>query len=178
MPTIGHVAVGLAAGRMLARDPEELRPAMFTGACLAVLPDLDWIGALSGIPPYGLWSHRGLCHSLLGAVVLGLCYALLNGRRWRAGKRAVALWAIATVASHGMLDMVNRGGIVLWLWPLVDGYLSAPWQPIPSVENLSVLFSGRIVTILLAELAIFSPALVYAFQTSPPRRSSPAAQDG
>ena len=72
MPTIGHVAVGLAAGRMFARDPTRPAPAMIGGSLLALAPDLDILGPLTGAPPGSPLDHRGALHSVLTALLIGL----------------------------------------------------------------------------------------------------------
>lgn len=39
----------------------------------SILPDIDSIGFLMGVPYGNLWGHRGMTHSLVFSAVLALC---------------------------------------------------------------------------------------------------------
>jgi len=101
MPSVGHVAVGLAAGRLQAGDGPRLRPTLvITG--LSLFPDLDVLGwSVRWSRHFPLW-HRGASHSLvLAACAAVLGTFLLDRRR---GVAITFLLAFATAASHGLLD--------------------------------------------------------------------------
>ncbi len=131
MPTIGHLAVGLAASRLAERPGTGMTRvvALFVGA--AYLPDVDGIGAFCGVPYGAAFGHRGAFHSLaFAAVCIFFAYAL--PRSPARGRMALSLAVGAVVASHGILDAFTDGGMgVALFWPLSSNRYFAPWRPIP-----------------------------------------------
>jgi inner membrane protein len=164
VPTIGHLAAGYLAGQVLARDPTIPRGrALGAGVGLACAPDLDLIGALFGTSPWSPWVHRGASHSLLAATVLGLGTGLLLARRWGLPRLRTMGWAVATVASHLALDLLNRDSKVEVLWPWDPQFLPFPWQPIPGVDKVTDLLTFRGLPVLGAEAALFAPILLLGY---------------
>lgn len=162
MPTIGHLAVGLAAGRYIARNDEEVPKAMGLGMALATLPDWDLLSNFVTGTHDTMAGHRGAVHSLLAAAVIGVSVGLwLGPRLW--GRSRTAAWAVATIASHGVLDVFNVGSKVALLWPWNDRFITVPWQFIPGVLSTADLLTSQVVPVLLAEAVIFSPFVLYAF---------------
>ena len=97
MASIGHIAVGLAAAR--AYDPERPPrwPAMVAWSALSLLPDIDVVGFLRGVPYGAPWGHRGATHSLTlaiaGGVAVGVRGSLVQASgaahgRVRGGRRS------------------------------------------------------------------------------------------
>ncbi|MEZ4338101.1 MAG: metal-dependent hydrolase [Sandaracinaceae bacterium] len=162
MASLGHVAVGLAAGRLHARE----RPVKWMGAfaLLSLAPDLDVIGFSFGIPYEAALGHRGASHSLLVGL-LGLACALAPGpQRLRAG-----LLGAGVLLSHGVLDALTTGGLgVAFFWPFDDTRFFFPLRPIPVAPIGRGMVSGRGLYVLAAEALLFSPALLYALW---PRRA-------
>jgi len=119
MATLGHVAVGVVAARWRAsqRGAPPIALSMLGLSTLSVLPDADVVAFTLGIPYPHPFGHRGLTHSLLFAVFVGLLVAL--GLRLR--HRPVlldALLATVVVASHGVLDAMTTGGLgIEFFWP-------------------------------------------------------------
>lgn len=162
MPTIGHLAVGLAAGRFIARNDQEVPKAMGLGVALATLPDWDLLSNFVTGTHDTMAGHRGAVHSLLAAAVIGVSVGIwLGPRLW--GRSRTAAWAVATVASHGILDVFNAGSKVALFWPWYDRFVTVPWQFIPGVLNTGDLLTMQVVPVLLAETVIFSPFVLYAF---------------
>lgn len=118
MPDLGHVAVGLYAARVRGGRPPARGRALRAGlalSALSLLPDGDLIGRLFGVPDASILGHRGFMHSLAAALVAA--FAVWLWRRREAPRDA--LWAFAVMASHGALDMLDRGRLgVAYLWPL------------------------------------------------------------
>jgi hypothetical protein len=80
MASIGHIAVGMAAGRLLQTriDPSvNARRWMVALALLSLVPDLDVIGFWLGIEYEDPFGHRGATHSIAFAVIAGLIGAAL-----------------------------------------------------------------------------------------------------
>ncbi len=166
MASLGHVAVGLAAGRLHARDRPVKWMAAFT--VLSLAPDLDVIGFSFGIPYEAALGHRGASHSLLVGL-LGLACALAPGpHRWRAG-----LLGALVLTSHGVLDAMTTGGHGIgFLWPFDDTRYFLPARPIPVAPIGRGMLSLRGLYVLSVEALIFSPLLLYALW---PRRSRGAS---
>jgi inner membrane protein len=163
VPTVGHLAVGLAGWRLHGRVHQPVRPALVYTA-LATFQDLDlflphaWGGG---------WVHRGALHSPAVALVAAAIGLLLL---WDHGDRAkIFLLAFATAASHGLLDTLTRGGVgVMLLWPLSLARFESPWEPLPPSPFSTRHGSPRFLLRLAYEALFFAPLFLWALW---PRRS-------
>ena len=165
MATLGHVAVGVVAARWRSSRPgaPPLATSMIGLVALSVLPDADFLAFRLGIPYSNPYGHRGMTHSLLFAVLVGLVVALgLRSRR-----RPVlgdALLTTLVVASHGVLDAFTTGGLgIEFLWPFDTDRFFAPWRFIPVAPLGARMLSARGLSVLLFEAVLFLPAWLYAF---------------
>src|SRR5688572_9983511 len=105
MASLGHVAVGIAAGRLFGADkPRQLAAVMLGFSALSLLPDLDAVGFTLGDAYADPWGHRGATHSLVFAAAAGLAAGLLVWAWGGASSRRAAGYAAAVVASHPLLD--------------------------------------------------------------------------
>ena len=168
MPTVmTHAVVGIAAStvftatRPLAarshRRPQ--RRFWIASALLPVLPDLDVLGLLVGIPFYSMWGHRGISHSLAAALVLGViaaCACRASGARLP----VLSLYFVIVAASHGVLDALTNGGPgVAFFAPFDATRYFFPWRPIPVSPLASHFFSEWGWRVFASELAmIWLPA--------------------
>jgi len=114
-----HSLVGLAAAKAgLGR----LSP-YATAVCVAAanLPDAD-IVARAGGPSYYLAHHRGITHSIVGTLALGVAFPVLfvvaerlfarrRGREPRARLKGLMLCSLLLIASHPLLDWTNSYGV-------------------------------------------------------------------
>src|SRR5688572_7840189 len=77
MASIGHLAIGLSAGRLYARG-ERVRvvAAMVAFAAASLLPDADVILHRFGVHYDDPLGHRGATHSLVFAVAAGVMAAI------------------------------------------------------------------------------------------------------
>ena len=167
MASLGHIAVGLAAGRTWAGA--RAGNAMLVLSMLSLFPDIDVVGMALGVPYGAPWGHRGATHSLVAAVLLGLAAPLLVRTR---GRRAVAmaLLVAAVVASHGLLDAMTDGGKgVALLWPFTTRRIFFPWRPIPVAPIGVGLLSVDGLEVMAWEAVVFLPLFVFALW---PRRAS------
>lgn len=168
MASIGHVAIGLAAGRLYAA-PLDLRgrlvPAMAAFSALSLLPDADVVGFALGVRYADPFGHRGASHSLVAALLVGIVAGLVAGSA-RLPAARTALFAAVVVASHGLADALTDGGLgVALLWPFSTARLFAPWRPIP-VAPLGIRFiSERGLRVAAMEALYFLPFFVYALWT-------------
>lgn len=162
MPTIiTHTAVPLALGLGLGSKVIP-RPLMWAGVAASMLPDVDVIGLKLGIAYANDMGHRGVTHSLVFALAVGLLAYLfaarLKARPWLAG-----LFVFVACASHGLLDMCTNGGLgIAYFWPFSHQRYFLPWHAI-QVSPLSVhrVLSARIGVVALSELRwVWLPALL------------------
>jgi len=161
MPSIGHVAVGLAVAR-LERKPEAIgMNAWRVGlVALSALPDLDVIGFALGIPYAAPWGHRGAAHSLAVAGLCGLACAA-GARGWRAGAVRMGIVGGLVTASHGLLDTLTDGGLgIALLWPWSSHRFFAPWRPIPVAPIGAAMLSARGLEVVATEAVLFLPLFV------------------
>ena len=153
MPTIlTHAAVPLALSLGLGSRivPPRL---LIAGVLAAMLPDLDVLAFLLHIPYADNFGHRGISHSLLFALSVGLL-ALLAAPQLRCSRWLAFAFMSLAGASHGLLDMFTNGGlgVALW-WPWSAERLFMPWQVIEvSPLTLQRLLSPRGVAVLQSEL--------------------------
>jgi len=170
MPSIGHVMMGLAAGRLQARRPRELAGSMVLFALVSLLPDLDVVAFSLGIPYQATFGHRGASHSVGMAAVVAAALALA-ARAVRRSPWRIGLTAFGALVAHDLADALTDGGLgAALLWPLSDRRIFLPWRPIPVAPiGLLRLLSAHGLGIMLAELVLFSPFLAYALW---PRRAS------
>ena len=160
MAGLGHIAVGMAAAKVLRREPSVsigfARAAVVLSA-LSMAPDLDVIGFAFGIPYEAPLGHRGASHSVVAAIVIGLLCAAIPGWGGASRRRVFAIVA-ATVASHGLLDTLTDGGRgVALLWPFDVARYFAPVRPIPVSPIGAGLLSIRGGYVVLVELVVFAP---------------------
>src|SRR3954452_14941151 len=120
MASIGHVAVGLAAGRAWAGNQgtvKRLRWAMFGFSVLSLFPDADVISFALGISYDEPWGHRGATHSIVFALLLALV-TLGVAQALKLPKGRTFLVAAIVAVSHGLLDCLTNGGLGCALaWP-------------------------------------------------------------
>jgi inner membrane protein len=163
MPSIGHLAVGLAAARVHP-SPKLIRQAIWAALLVAFsfLPDVDVIAFDLRIPYGAPFGHRGALHSLTLAMLLAAVVAVparLGGASaWRFG-----LVVAAVLVSHDLLDTLTDGGRGIALfWPFSSRRVFAPWRPIPVAPiGLNVL-SVRGLRVMLREALLFLPLFVVA----------------
>ena len=178
MPSLGHVAVGLAAGRLWTRlggkrssdrqGTKALARAMATFTALSVAPDLDVVAFRLGIPYSAPFGHRGAAHSICAALALASVAALatrLTPEQCAAGQTRTRLWLLCAfvAASHGLLDTLTDGGLgVALLWPLSNDRYFAPWTPIPVAPIGARMLTTVGLSVVLTEALQFAPLLVWS----------------
>jgi len=163
MASLGHVALGMAAARLHDNARPSLSSMTFWSA-LSLLPDVDVIGFPLGVQYGDPWGHRGATHSLVFAVAAGLV-AGVAGRRVTRERARTAIVASAVLVSHGLLDTMTDGGLgCALLWPFDLTRYFAPWRPIPVAPIGLGMLSAYGLIVVLVELAMFAPALLFALR--------------
>ena len=164
MASIGHVAVGLAAARAFQRDRPLRWPSMVFWSALSLLPDIDVVGFVRGVPYGAPWGHRGATHSLTLALAGGVV-AGVAARLFRRPALRTAAFAAVVLASHGLLDTLTDGGLgAALLWPFSLTRYFAPWNPIPVAPIGLDFFTLDGATVALSEVALFLPLWLFAFR--------------
>jgi inner membrane protein len=164
----GHIAVGLASGRLFADPRARRRRAWLTIAgavALAMLPDSDLLPVWLGVRDHGLCGHRGILHTPLFAIAVGLTAFLIC--RARGSSRAIRAGLVATllVASHGLLDaMAQDGRGILFAWPFSEQRFHLPWRWIPDAPTGLRLFTHIGMRHLGLEFVYFFPLVVYTLR--------------
>lgn len=122
------------------------------------------IGFKLGIAYADSMGHRGITHSLLFALILGVLGFLLakrlNVRPWVAG-----LFVFISCVSHGLLDTCTNGGLgVAFLWPFSHERYFLPWHFIRVAPlSLDKLFSSWGQHMLYSELHyVWLPCVLFA----------------
>ncbi len=160
MPSIGHLAVGLAAARRT-REASGFRLPLLLCA-VSLLPDADAIGFAYGVRYAAPWGHRGATHSLAFALGLALLAAPLS-RFFKLSKLRLFTLVLCVAASHGLLDTLTDGGRgIALLWPFKNTRFFAPWRPIPVAPIGARILSPRGVYVVGYELVLFAPLFIYA----------------
>ena len=165
MPSIGHVAIGMAAARYDCRADATrgtLVAAMLFWSALSLLPDADVIGFQFGVAYGDPWGHRGASHSpvfaMLGGCAIGLVASALHLPGWRTG-----ILAALVLASHGLLDTLTDGGLgCALLWPFSDERFFAPWRPLPVAPIGRAFLSSWGLHVAFWEAVVFAPFFIYA----------------
>jgi inner membrane protein len=160
MPDVGHVAVGLAAARAYERRDAWTWRAGIAFSVLSLLPDADIpVSAALHAPWNTPLGHRGWTHSLFFA-------ALVAAGVWAfSRRRRLTLFAFLVVASHGALDMLDRGRLgVEYLWPLSAKNYFWPLRVLPGGEPPGGLWSWAEARQVLVGTLWFVPCFAYAFQ--------------
>lgn len=173
MASLGHIAVGMAAGRALTPRGQNPTRAMLALSALSMWPDVDVIGFRFGVDYGDPFGHRGATHSSVVALAIGLSIYL--ALRWRRSKtpEKTALVATLVALSHGWLDTMTHGGGlgVALLWPFSNHRFWAPFRPIPIAPIGLELFTQHGIAVMIAESILFTPFWIYALW---PRRPRPA----
>lgn len=152
--------MGLAAARAYDRRGEWTWRAGAAFAALSLLPDADIPVSVALHAPWNTpLGHRGWTHSLCFALLVGAGAWLLTRRR------RAALFAFAVVASHGALDMLDKGRLgVEYLWPLSARNWFWPLRFLPGGEPPGGLWSLAEARQVLVGALWFLPCFAYAFQ--------------
>jgi inner membrane protein len=164
--SIGHVAVGMAMARayLPAGTPTaKLAKTMAVFGAISMLPDLDVVSFSLGIPYSHPWGHRGATHSICFALMFGaVVWLLLRGKDLPRAR--TTLFVTVLMITHGLLDALTDGGLgaeLLWPFTTVRIFFE-PFNRIPVAPIGTGMLSARGVSVVLTELLLFSPFLLYA----------------
>ncbi len=155
-----HFVVGAALGQ--AAGPELRRDWRFWTAAVvcSALPDIDVIGFGFGVRYGDLWGHRGMTHSILFALAIGIAVGIAFGGSWTARIGQSLLFFVISI-SHGLLDAMTNGGLgIAFFSPFDPTRYFFPWRPILVSPIGAGFFSERGVAVLRSEFTWVWPAAI------------------
>jgi inner membrane protein len=164
MPTIfSHAIFASALGKAYASEDQPLRFWILTAAC-AMLPDADAIGFAFGVRYGSMWGHRGLTHSIVFALLVGLVVGMFafGERSTTPGRLQLVLYFSLVTLSHPLLDALTNGGMGVALFaPFSAERYFFPWRPIEVSPIGMRFFSVRGLEVLASEIIwVWLPALL------------------
>lgn len=176
MPTaFTHALVG---GAFVQAAPPGIsqRKAFILLVMLAILPDLDVIAFLIGIPYAHPLGHRGFFHSIPFAATASFFVCLvsvpgpsrLTGRLWR-----LFFVAFLAASSHGILDAATDAGLGIGLFiPFYPERVFFEFRPIrTSPINPAAFFQQRSLSVLWSEVVwVWMPLFVVTALTQIAKR--------
>jgi len=151
LPTlISHALVGFVAGNIVS-NKKLLKKFWFFSIICPILPDLDGIGFVLGIPYADFWGHRGFFHSIFFAFILSILVVIIFFRKELCGFPTIfkksgfwlTLYFFIITASHGILDAFTSGGLgIALLSPFDNTRYFFPITPIKvSPISITAFFS-------------------------------------
>ena len=152
----GHIAVAYAMGKTIRPQFQTARFWWLTVVC-CLLPDVDVMGLVLGIPYEHVMGHRGFSHSLLFAVVVAalmpgvvIPHLLFRSRPYG----VLVLYFSCVTMAHGMLDSMTDGGLgIAFFAPFDSTRYFFPWRPLTvSPIGISSFFSKWGMGALMSEL--------------------------
>ena len=168
MASLGHLAVGLLAGRVqndgrtLQARPRSCTTTLIGFSLMAMLPDADVFLTPLGSHDSIVSGHRGASHSLLMAASIAIAGGLLARRYGWSGIRTM-LAVMLAIGSHGLLDALGEGGRAIPLfWPLSDHRFRAPWQFLPDAPRGLKFISWHGLVDAVLEFVYFLPVIILA----------------
>jgi inner membrane protein len=152
----GHIVVAFAMGKTIRSEFHTSKFWWLTVAC-CLLPDVDVIGLVLGIPYEHVMGHRGFSHSLFFAVMVGILVPRLAVPHLPFRSRSfgvLVLYFSFVTMSHGILDAMTDGGLgIAFFAPFDSTRYFFPWRPlIVSPIGLFEFFSAWGMGVLWSEL--------------------------
>src|SRR5262249_24981586 len=156
MPSIPtHLMVGAALGQGAEQRLRQNWKFWALAMACSALPDVDAIGFSFGVKYGEFWGHRGITHSILFALIVGVAAGVgLGGTEVERALQGV--WLLVITLSHDGLDAMTDGGLgVAFFLPFGAGRYFFPWRPIfVSPLRASRFFTHRGLRIILNELVV------------------------
>jgi membrane-bound metal-dependent hydrolase YbcI (DUF457 family) len=139
------MAVAYAMGKTLNPGWASTRFWVLTVLC-CLLPDVDVLGLVMGIPYDHVLGHRGITHSMVFAIMVGIVMPriLTSGFSCSAYRYWIlAVYFFLVTLSHGLLDAFTDGGLgIAFFAPFDVTRYFFPWRPIAGLSHWyqSILF--------------------------------------
>jgi len=152
----GHMAVAYAMGKTLNPEWASTRFWALTVLC-CILPDVDVVRSVIGIPYEHVFGHRGITHSIAFAMLVGMVVPkfAVPSLSWSSGRYGIfAMYFGLVTLSHGILDACTNGGLgIAFFAPFDTTRYFFPSRPIAvSPIGLTQFFSSLGLGVLVSEL--------------------------
>ncbi|PYS98159.1 MAG: hydrolase [Acidobacteria bacterium] len=174
MPTIfSHAIFASSVGSAFRLEHDRARFWILTAIC-AMLPDADVISFAFGVSYGSMFGHRGITHSIIFAVTIGILVSVLFYPGREIPKWKLALYFGLVTATHPFLDMFTNGGRgVALLAPFSGERFFFPWRPIEVSPIGLDFFSDRGFGVIASEIIwIWVPSAIIFVVASLVRRRS------
>jgi inner membrane protein len=129
----GHLAVAYAMGKTLNPSWPTQRFWVLTVLC-CLLPDVDVLGFMLGVPYEHALGHRGITHSIAFAILVGIMVPKLAVPAipcWSRRYGVLVIYFGLVTMSHGLLDAFTDGGLgIAFFAPFDATRYFFPWRPI------------------------------------------------
>ena len=161
----GHALTAIAIGNSFSKTFFNWKFWLLGMGC-AMLPDADIIGFSFGIKYGSFWGDRGVSHSLLFALLIGVLIAYIFYKKQFATRKGLLLmlFFFLCTASHGIFDAMTTGGRgVAFFSPFNDTRFFFSWRPITvSPIGIERFFSERGLRVIKSEFVwIAMPSFIY-----------------
>jgi len=166
MPTIfSHAVFASSLGSMFRLAHDRARFWLLTATC-AMLPDVDVLSFGLGVRYESMFGHRGITHSILFALALGILISVVFYSQSEIAKWKLALYFALVTATHPFLDMFTNGGRGVALFaPFSTERFFFSWRPIEVSPIGLDFFSERGFGVISSEIIwIWIPsAIIFLF---------------
>jgi len=121
-----------------------------------LLPDVDVLGLMLGVPYEHALGHRGITHSIAFAILVGIMVPKLAVPAipcWSRRYGVLVIYFGLVTMSHGLLDAFTDGGLgIAFFAPFDATRYFLPWRPIAvSPIGIGQFFSLWGLSVLLTE---------------------------
>lgn len=148
MDSLTHIALGACIGEVFA-GKQLGRKALFWGAFVQSIPDIDFMAAAWTCQAENLLAHRGFTHSILFAVVFAPLLALLAEKWHRAHTISWRKWMwffLLQMGIHLLIDGMNVYGAG-WYEPF--SHVRVAWNWIYVADPLFSIWPGIAIAVLV-----------------------------
>jgi membrane-bound metal-dependent hydrolase YbcI (DUF457 family) len=172
---VGHALAGVSVASAIEHGgTRENRRRLFgLVALLSITPDLDVLIYIA-FRPLGMTPHRGITHTIVFALFVGVFMAIVCRRFLGLTYLRVFLIVSAVLLSHSLLDyLMGCGPAVPFFWPISDQGFLLPFRLVPTAYyslNAGGLLSVAVLPVtlvgMLLEIVIFLPLVLLSQRRS------------
>ncbi len=172
---VGHALAGVSVASAIEHGgTRENRRRLFgLAALLSITPDLDVLIYIA-FRPLGMTPHRGITHTIVFALFVGVFMAIVCRRFLGLTYLRVFLIVSAVLLSHSLLDyLMGCGPAVPFFWPISEQGFLLPFRLVPTAYyslNAGGLLSVAVLPVtlvgMLLEIVIFLPLVLLSQRRS------------
>ena len=166
---VGHALAGVSVASAIEHGGtrENRRKLFALAALLSITPDLDVLIYIA-FRPLGMIPHRGITHTIVFALFVGVFMAVVCRRFLGLTFLRVFLIVSTVLLSHSLLDyLMGCGPGVPFFWPISEQGFLLPFRLVPTAyyslsvgDLLSVAVSPVTLVGMFLEVVIFLPLVL------------------